>query len=328
MKKRFLMLAAFAMACYGAVNAQNLVDEMYFNARGSFDFHSDKNKDTKGVSGEYFNFNMLGTISDNLTYRVRQRLNKSITSDNPLNATDFLYFDWKLNDKWSFAFGKQEIFIGGYEYDYAPIDVYFYSDFCNTLPECYSFAATAFYNITDRQQLVLQVSNSPYFGGFSNELSYNLAWFGRIASWWETIWSVNEAEFQDGKFMNYIALGNQFLLGDFTVDVDFMNQYCSDYDDFLFTDWNIVGKVNYKYKDFNFFVKGGYDKTPVNAPLWALSSAVYDGEYSYFGGGFEYFPLKNKDLRLHAVYYWEDKNEGRHSVSIGATWMMNVIKKK
>lgn len=326
MNIRHLFFALFVTLCQTAVS-QNYVDELYFNARGSFDFNDITHNDKEGVSGEFFNFNILGKINDNISYRIRQRLNKTVTGGNVLSATDFLYFDWKINEKWSVAFGKQEIFIGGFEYDYAPIDVYFYSDFCNTLPECYSFAGSVFYNIKENQQFVFQLSNSPYFGGFSNELSYNLAWFGTIAPWWKTIWSVNEAEFADGKFMNYIALGNQFYFGNFTLDIDFMNQYCSDYDDFLFTDWNIVSKLNYNYKDFNFFVKGGYDKTPVNAPLWAISSAVYDGNYSYCGGGIEYFPFKNKDLRLHAVYYWQDKDKDTHNISLGATWTMNVIKK-
>ncbi|MBO6118307.1 MAG: hypothetical protein J6P44_07185 [Bacteroidales bacterium] len=328
MKKRLLTFTALICSII-SLNAQsNYVDQLYFNARGSFNFQEGKDWDDKGAKAEFFNFNMSGHIADNITYRVRQRFTKTVTADNPLNATDFLYFNWDINEKWSMAFGKQEIFIGGFEYDYAPIDVYFYSDFCNTLPECYSFAASVFYNINKNQQLVFQLSNSPYYADFSNKLSYNLAWFGNIAPWWKTIWSVNEVEFADGKYMNYIALGNQFSFGDFTLDVDFMNQYCSDYDDFFFTDWNIVGKLNYNYKDFNFFCKGGYDKTPVNAPVWAISSAVYDGDYSYIGGGLEYFPLKNKDLRLHAVYYWQDKAEGVHNISIGATWQLNVINKK
>lgn len=328
MKKIFAVFAFSVLGIFCTAKAQNYVDELYFNARGSFNFQEGKHLEDKGAKAEFFNFNMLGKINDNISYRIRQRFTKSVSADNPLNATDFLYFDWKINDKWSMAFGKQEIFIGGFEYDYAPIDVYFYSDFCNTLPECYSFAGSLFYNLDENQQFIFQLSNSPYYADFSNKLSYNLAWFGQFAPWWKTIWSVNEVEFKDGKFMNYIALGNQFIFGDFTLDVDFMNQYCNDYDDFLFTDWNIVGKLNYHYKDFNFFVKSGYDETPVNAPVWAISSSVYDKDYSYFGGGIEYFPLKNNDLRLHAVYYWEDKADGIHNFSIGATWMMNVIKKK
>ena len=42
---------------------------------------------------------------------------------------------------------------------------------------------------------------------------------------------------------------------------------------------------------------------------------------------YEYFPLKDsKDLRLHAVYYYNDNLES-HNLMLGATWKLNLLRK-
>lgn len=328
--KRAILLSIMALLTLNSLQAQTSIDEMYFNARGSFAYNHDDDSDTKGFAGEYFNFVIAGQIDNNLSFRIRQRFNKQIVKDNnPFNATDFLYIDWKIDDNWSFTFGKQAIAIGGYEYDYAPIDVYYYSDFCDRLPECYAFGATMSYKFNENQLLMLQVTNSPFKGGFSDLLTYNLAWYGQIAPWWKTIWSVNEAEYKSGDFFNYIALGNKFIFGDFYLDLDVMNRYMKDYDDFLAYDWNVVAKLNYNYKNYNFFVKGGYDEF---VPYGSLIDGGYpydpnaQEDYTHIGAGVEYFPLNNENLRLHAVYSYQDREE-RHTILLGATWKFNMIKK-
>ena len=336
MKKRFLIFAVIVLSFYG-IKAQSHIDELSVNVRSSFEYnhHSINDEDHKGFNGEHFNINMQGHITDNITYRIRQRFHKDmVKGNNFFNATDFLYIDWKINEHWSLNFGRQEIFIGGYEYDYAPIDVYFYGDFCNVLPECYGFAGSVAYNFNEHQQLVFQVSNSPFYGGNSNMLSYNLAWFGNIAPWWRTIWSVNESEYANGEFENMIALGNRIGTDNVYLEADFINRYRKDYKNFLLDNWGFVAKFNYTYNNFNFFVKGGYDKDKYRFLLHVGDNKF---EYKHIGGGVEYFPLKdNKNVRLHAVYHYTQENladvpnetkKYTHNVLIGATWKINVIKK-
>ena len=322
MKKNILLLVALIIG--STSYAQKWLDDVSFNVRSSFEYDHTEEQDAKGFNGEHFNLNVQGHLSDNVSFRFRQRFHKDIVNgDNIFNATDFLYINWKINEHWSVNFGRNEIFIGGYEYDYAPIDVYYYGDFCNSLPECYAFGGSVAYNFNPNQQLVFQISNSPFFGGNSNLLSYNLAWFGYVAQWWKTIWSVNECEYTDGEFENMIALGNRFEFGNWYLEADIINRYRSSYDNFLFDNWAFIGKLNYNYHNWNFFLKGGYDN---NNYRFDYNYRI-EYNYTHIGCGTEFFPLKNsKDLRLHAVYYYNDNLES-HSFMLGATCKINLLEK-
>ncbi len=330
MQKRVLSIVfAFATMFFCNVEAQNWLDDASFNIRSSFEYNHTKTDDLKGFNGEHFNLNMQGHITENISFRFRQRFHKNIVSGNNIfNATDFLYIDWQIDKHWSLRFGRDEILIGGYEYDYAPIDVYYYSDFCNNLPECYAFGASVGYNFNADQKLIFQITNTPFKGGNSNLLSCNLAWFGYIAPWWKTIWSVNESEYADGKFENIIALGNRFEFGDWYIEADYISRYRSSFDKFLFDHFAVIGKLNYNYKNWNFFAKGGYDADRY-PKAYHPTTYILDFEYDYthIGCGAEYFPLKDsKDLRLHAVYYYNDNLES-HNLMLGATWKLNLLRK-
>jgi hypothetical protein len=309
------------------------IDEMYINARGSFNVQHAENTD-KGFEGENLNFVIAGKISDNLSYRIRQRFNKAISASNPFNATDFLYLDWKANDHWTFSFGKQEIYIGGFEYDYAPIDVYFWSECWGEFPSSYSFAASAAYNFTDKQKIILQLSNSPFYSGSTNNLSYNLVWFGEIFPFWKTIWSVNESEYSKGNFQNIISLGNRFEFSSFYWELDFVNRAISEdngteKDDFFLSHWGVVTKLNYRCDKWNLFCKFSYDKD--NNFYLDRYIKWSDHNYTTVGVGAEFFPLNDDRLRLHAVYYANNidqvgNTETRHNVLFGATWKINLKK--
>ena len=76
----------------------------------------------------------------------------------------------------------------------------------------------------------------------------------------------------------------------------------------LLTDWmNILAKVTY---DCNF---SQYD------PLVPVL-----GEYWSYGGGFEFFPRPdNKELRIHALYYYFRQP----TLSLGLTWKIHLLKR-
>lgn len=320
MRKNILLLV-LALCTVFTVNAQNKVDNLFFEARGGF-MNTINGDDYAGhFTGDFFNLQMFGHITDNVSYRVRQRLNKNpFVADNIFNATDFLYFSWQIDNNWSLDFGKQEIYIGGFEYDYAPIDVYYWSDFCNNIPQSYAFGLTAGYEFdvnNSHEKIMFQVANSPFSqGDFDKHLSYNLIWFGEFAYWWKTIWSVNYVNATNNIDKQYLALGNRFELGNMYLELD----YTLSSTDYV---GSICGKFNYNYNDkFNFFLKGGYDE---NSYISMLTQTEFEDTYTYFGGGVEYFPLDNKDLRLHAAYYHDDRNEDAHRIALGATWKLNVI---
>ena len=186
----------FALLLTSAAKAQNAVDNLFIDMRGAFhqEFNGGSEYKSKFI-GEHFNLNILGHISPNVTYRIRQRFNKKVFDEkNMFNATDFLCINWHPTPKWTFTAGKYAVLIGGYEYDAVPIDVYFYSLFCRNLYQGYSFGALASYEAAKGQKITFQICNSPLSKGANNLYAYNLAWTGRIFSWWHTIWSLNSLQ--------------------------------------------------------------------------------------------------------------------------------------
>ena len=160
MKKTLLLLTCLLGAA--ALHAQTIhVDDISIEARATF--HQETREGVYGThfQGDYLNLNMSGALSDKISFRIRQRLNKKIDDTNPFNATDFLWIRWRMAPKWSFTFGKQAILVGGYEFDAAPIDVYYYSAFCSNLQQYYAFGASVSWHPTPKQTVTFQFIPSP-----------------------------------------------------------------------------------------------------------------------------------------------------------------------
>ena len=312
-----------------AASAQQYVDRLYFDMRASFHQEVCDGQYSSQVVGEHLNFQMSGHLTPKIDYRIRQRLNKKVFDErNMFNATDFMYINWQANDRWSFLAGKYEVLIGGYEYDATPIDVYYYSQFCNNLYQAFTFGAVANYRFADNQHLIAQICNSPLSLGFQNVYAYNLAWSGQFAPWWKTIWSVNFVEDMDKKMVNYIALGNHFVFGDVFFDIDVMNRSGLTQRRFLMSDYSVISKIIWSVGSWNICAKAGYEKNAidnVDADGRAYDLVIAPGtEYLYAGCGLEWFPLKSDRLRFHGVYYW-DNAERRHTFELGVTWRVDVI---
>ena len=327
--KRLLSVIAFVLLSAAPMQAQLRVDRLYFDMRASF--HQDI---TDGVYnsqmvGEYLNFQMTGHITPTIDYRIRQRLNKKVFDErNMFNATDFMYVNWQATPRWSFMAGKQVVLIGGYEYDATPIDVYYYSQFCNNLYQAFTFGVSAAFQVADGQRIEAQVCNSPLSLGFQNVYAYNLAWRGEVLPWWKTIWSVNFVEDMDKKMVNYIALGNHFVFEDVFFDIDLMNRSGFGQRHFLLGDMSVISKVIWTVGKWNICAKAGYEKNDlenVDADGRAYDLVIAPGtEYVYAGCGLEWFPLGTDNLRFHGVYY-RDNARLRHNFELGITWRVDVI---
>ena len=202
------------------------ISQFYFESRMSYGFTSVGGEvvdPSCGFKGEYLNLRLDGQICDGLTYSYRQRLNKN-TNATFFDSTDWLHLDWKVTPRLSLSAGKQVVAIGGYEYDRAPIDLYFCSEFWNNIP-CYQMGVSATYNVTGHDQLLLQLCNSPMrsWSG-NNKYALNLMWYGSHG-WWETMWSANAIQWGNGNIY-YLALGNRFNITDWLRwDVDLMDRY-------------------------------------------------------------------------------------------------------
>ena len=327
MKTSMSFLAA-VLVCLSA-SGQAKISSLYTDFRTSFHQYTDDGVYGSQFRGDYLNLNLLGNISPKLDYRIRQQFGKNVFDErNMFNGTDFLYLNWKATERWSFLFGKHAVLIGGYEFDAAPIDVYYYSQFCNNIYQGFTFGASASYRIAENQNLVAQICNSPLSLGLETVYSYNLGWMGQFARWWKTIWTCNFVEDKDRRMVNYIALGNHMQWGGVLFDLDFMNRSGFTQKRFLLSDYTIISKFIWSVGKWNICAKGGYetnDNANVDAKGIPYDLVIApDTEYIYYGCGLEWFPLGRDKLRLHAVYY-RDNAANRHNFDLGLTWRVDII---
>ena len=301
------MIPAAMLLCQAA-SAQVQISQLFFDTRASFHQEVAEGQYNSQFTGDHFNLNIRGSLGEKLDFRVRQRLNKKVFDErNMFNATDFLYLKWHATPKLSFTVGKNALYIGGYEFDAVPIDVF--------LPE---------------QTLAFQFCNSPLSLGFQNLYAYNFEWFGSFAPWWNTLWSVNFVEDEFHRTINYIALGNRFIFGPLAVDVEWMNRAGRGQDRF-FSDYTVISKIIWTVGKWNLCAKAGYEENAienVDALGRALDLAVAPGTKNIYAGcGVEFFPLPDRDrLRLHAVYF-KSSSIGIDNFDIGITWRLDVIKR-
>ncbi len=317
-----------------------------FDVRADWEYHhyGDENLDDEsGFAGKFLNFILDGNINDQFSYHFRYRFNKLNSAQDFFEATDWAYLNYDINKNWRLSAGKQVIAIGGYEYDKAPIDVYFYSDFCNYLPACYEFGISGQYTTNDgRNTILFQISNSPFTSKsirFEGLYAYNLMWYGNYGVF-NSMYSVNLIEYKPNRYINYIALGNQFNAGPVCIELDYTNRYGGGKN--FFNDFTVVGKVNYSIKNrVNIFAKGGFDYNNAQNPedfypgLWTPNSMPWDlavlpgTRYGFYGAGIEFFPMKNShNVRLHAYWCSSTANTKAHNFGIGFRWRLNAFERE
>ena len=325
MKKSFLL--ALFISLSACLSAGNGVDSLFFDVRGTFHQETIEGKYDSRLQADHLNLHIFGHVADQLTYRVRHRLNRPIDKENLFSATDWLCLYWDASPKWTFTVGKTSVRVGGYEYASAPIDVYFYGLFCRRLKQTFAFSVNAEHHFRPTQHLTFQVANSPLSWGFQNCYAYSIAWKGRVAPWWQTIWSANLIEDESNRMINYLSLGNHLVFGGLTVDFDFTNRFSFRQKNY-FSDYTLISKAIWNVGKWNYCAKIGYDRNSadnVDRMGRAYDVVIAPGtEYLYGGCGIEYFPLGAPTLRLHATYF-RDNIYHRNNFQIGITWRFNVI---
>ena len=327
--KRLAILTAGLLLSVAALAQQMHVDEVSVDTRASFHQETREGVYSSHFQGEYLNLHIMGQLTDKLSFRIRQRLNKKIEDTNPFNATDFLWLQWQASPKWSLTFGKQPILLGGYEIDSAPIDVYYYGAFTNNLYQYYAFGISAAYSPAPGQSISLQFIPSPISPVTQNAYSYNLYWNGHILPRWKTVWSYNLVEDMYARKMNYLVLGNKFELGALVVDLDLIDRASFQQKNWL-SDWSVIVKAILTLGKWNLCTKVGYERN--DAANVDINGISYDltlpagNDYFYGGAGVEYFPLGNENLRIHVAYF-RDNHDAVNNIDIGLTWRFKIYKR-
>lgn len=298
-----------------------------------------KIKDESGFRGNIVNIIIKGDISPKFSYGFRNRLNKMNKDNTFFDATDWLYLTYKPTKNLSFITGKYIVLVAGWELLPAPIDCYSLSEFCYNFP-CYQWGVVGEYTTNDgKNTFNAQVCQSPYQKPYKAATSksadmyaFNTMWTGRYG-FIEPYCSVNLMEYAPKKYINYISLCSKFHFADnVQLELDYWNRAAS-HQAFLGKDCSVIGQLSYQPTEkLNLFGKVSYE---VNHSGTAADGAVMDGtELTRVSAGVEYYPLKEKNVRVHGNYsYAFGKNTNPNGVvqdkmslvNVGVTWRGKVL---
>ena len=328
------LLSFFLLGNEAVAQESNHVN-LRIESRGDFQYESiggNSMDAANGFRGKQLNLRLNGTINDSWSYVYRQRMGKPNADASYFDAVDHINLTYTTG-AWSFTGGKQTVAVGGYEYDRAPIDFYFGSEYWYNMA-CYQWGVNARYAADNdsKDAVILQIVQSPFRGINPSMLSYNLMWTCSYG-WVDYLHSINMIEYQPGKYTYYLAMGYQFNLGDFTLQLDFMDRYDRDNDDF--NDCSVMADLSWRASEkLNIFGKYSFD---MNDDNYADYCVLPGTELTRVGAGVEYFPIEgSSDVRLHGAYsYAWGKNGNPYGtvwgnqsfLTLGVTWRMSILSK-
>ena len=317
---------------------------LYLNMQGGFDANFRDGFEEGTFKMRQLRIEMKGNINNWLSYRYRQRLNRSNDGggmiDNVPTSIDYAGIGIKLNNRFNLFAGKQCTAYGGIEFDLNPIDIYEYSDMIENMSN-FMTGLNIGYNLTSTQQLNLQILNSrngsfdSTYGITENEegklpdlksgklpLVYTLNWNGTFNDIFKTRWSASILNEAKSKNMYYYALGNELNLYKFNMFLDFM--YAQEGIDRNGTITGIVGrpgghnvfdtgylsvvtKLNYRFlPKWNVFVKGMYETASVTKSTEDIAKGNYRTSWGYLAG-VEYYPMET-NLHFFLTYVGRSYN--------------------
>ncbi len=343
MKRFFVFLGVVLSTIGSAVSAQE-VDSIAPLQKSSWgdaktceivDFVPDVSLDTRfwcnrdfseqrgRFSGDGIYFNIDGYITKNLSYSLQQRIASTYYEDNHgFNGTNWLTLTYELGS-FEFTAGKNGVLAGGFENDFEDFDSYYEmnSMFYNMLDSWQWGTSVTWYPAEDHS-LTLQAINSPLQNGEDNLFGYDLAW--RMESdFYESFWTVNMWEYEKGKYVKNLSLGNAFYFGDFSILVDYQTR-AADLGRIFVDDFTLTVRPSYEFGDWGcLFAKFGWERVPEGLPYEFAYEDCIGSDYIFYGAGFEYYPLKeNRNLRLHAA--WSANNQGGNYLNIGLKFRFDL----
>lgn len=273
---------------------------------------------------------LKGDINNWLSYRYRQRLNRSSNGstnmDNLPGSIDIAGIGLKLSDKWSLFAGKQCAAYGGIEFDVNPVEIYHYSDMIEYMSNFLTGVNLSFKPFPNHefnaQILNSKVSSLEDTYGVSPEIEaaklplvYTLNWNGNYKDWLSTRWSVSYMNEAKDKHMYYYALGNQVTFNKFTAFLDIMHSRegidrkgiitqavgLEEHHAFNASYWSWVFQANYFLSErWNILAKGMYETASVYQSHDEVEKGRYRTAYGYMGG-VEYYPMADQNLRFFLV---------------------------
>jgi hypothetical protein len=214
--------------------------------------------------------------------------------------------------------------VGSWEYDMYDLDCYWEmnSQFWNYVsPWQWGILAGAY--PSEGQTIMLQCTNSPYANlDVFNLFAYAVAWQGEWDCY-DSYWSVNMWEYEKGRFVKSLNLGNRFYVGDFTFDLDYSTR-CTSLKRAFADDFTVMFMPAYEWEWGRAFAKVGYEKVTDCTYVCVPEEWDFYGDNLFYGAGVEFFPVKSyKNLRVHAL--WASNNQDNPNyINVGLTWKLDL----
>lgn len=361
MKRIYLIVLAlfFGISVFSQVrDSQNIIEKLLWDddmlnimLDTRVDFQADINDgDLNNLSfhGQTLKIWIAGEVIPGIRYRVRHRLNRSqdvIPREGYSGATDHAWLAFDLGPNWTITAGKQSVQLGTFEYDYNPADVYLPTMIFNDY-DGYKVGVNVAYKFLG-QALNLQVVNStsPQFASaaYSNKaLAYNLLWEGNLfQDMVKTRWGYGVFQHDKSKFYNWLTLGVQLNVQNFTTELDYYwGDRNMDYGTVVgntdmgaryVRDQSASVNLKYNFGKWRPFIKGIWGQRHDND----LKSDAYQN----FGvqAVVEYYPFTQplvKDLRFHLMYGYNStdfqgqfsqlSNQNDHTILVGTRWLFKA----
>lgn len=276
---------------------------------------------------------IYGNITEKLSYKYLQRLNKgtkAFETENLSGTIDYAYIRYQIDPRFAVTAGRQALFVGGFEYNEYPIDVYDYSGVTNNIT-CYLTGVNLFYALRSNQEIGIQVVNNragsveEAFGRIPEDverpwapLYYSLAWNSHYAdNRLQLRYAATAGELMKGKWVFMISGGQQVDIGKFSAFLDIL-YHRSAIDHLgvirrMMTDgegnaWDgiaesveyltLVSEVNYRFLPrWNIHLKGFYDRASVYKKKDIFEEGNYLSSWGY-QGGIEFFPMADRNMHL------------------------------
>ena len=372
MKKALLITILGLFCCLQAFPQDKkplvTLDNLYLNTRADFTLDYYPGHDTvapstdHGFAGKYLVVALDGTISNKFSYHLRQRLNTPNIgfAKTFFQGTDWAYLNWNFTDNFFLSAGKQVVAIGGWEYDTNPIDIYYGTEFWNTIC-CYEVGASLNYkDKSGKNHFLLQMCNSPFIEQAMESIySYNLMWYGNFGVF-KTAYSFNMIQYyplipdpsqpqgtqmikdQNSKFINYIALGNKLQFKGVEMYLDVINRASFEQEKFFGQDitaifgigvdigpkWIVFAKAGYDYNQAQLPNTEAYDYNQAQLlNIEAYDQYIIPGKKVDFESlGFEFYPMGDRSLRLHLCgSHTSVDGVSKFQANLGLTWKINML---
>lgn len=301
-----------------------------------------------GFKGQTFRIMFAGEVYPGIRYQVRHRFNKPqapLIRDNYSSATDQAWIAFDLGKEWTFTAGKQSMQLGTFEYDYNGADIY-QSTMINGDIDLYKTGVNIAYKFSG-QTINLQVVNldSPQFTSEDYEskaFAINVLWVGDLFDKkLRTRWGYGAFQHEKSKFYNWLTLGTQLNLGNFTTEADYyLGSRNMDYGSIVedtdlgtryVRDQSVSLNFKYNFGRWRPFIKGTWNQR-------------YDKDFdsnAYESLGIqavvEFYPFTKeviKDLRFHLAYAYSNtnfqgqfsslSNKDTHLILGGTRWLFKV----